>query len=100
VVLQRAPTGVGPHDAHQTPVLERPRALFHRPLVELHHRLTTIGLVAGGAQAGERKRVRRRDGHLLLQQAAQDPLLDRPEVHAADPRVLAAALRDYCKVLI
>ena len=82
VVLQRAPSGVGPHDAQQTLVLERPGGLFHRPLVELHHRLTATGLVAGGAEAGERERVRRGNRHLLLQQAAQDPLLDRLEVHA------------------
>ena len=46
-----------------------------RLLVVLADRLPAVGLVAGRAQRVERERVASRDGHLLLQQAAEDALL-------------------------
>ena len=85
VVLQRAATAVGPHDAQQAAVLQAAGGLLDRLLVQVHHRIAAAGLVAGTAQAAEGERVGRRHGHLLLQQAAQDALLDGVEIHAADP---------------
>ena len=68
-----------PVAAQTTRTSSRSRSRLHDRLdgrlVVVDHRVTRARLVAGGAQGAERERVRRRDGHLLLQQGAQHPLL-------------------------
>ena len=89
VVLQRPPALVGPHDAHQLPVLEPAQGRLDGRLVVVDDRVTAARLVAAGADGGERHRVGRRDGHLLLEEHPEDALLlggELGEGHTAEPR--------------
>jgi hypothetical protein len=95
VVLQRPPSGVRPHDAQQSSVLERPRCPLDGLFVEVDDRLPVARLVAGGSQRVGRERVRSRHRRLLLQQAAEDALIHRVENrkfgHPDDPRSRSAS---------
>lgn len=75
VVLARAPPAIRPDDAHELGVAQLPALVLEGLLVQVHHRLTTRRLVAGGPQRVERQRIAGRHGDLLLHQAAEDPLL-------------------------
>ena len=77
VVLQRARSPVGPDDPDQAALLQPAQGLLEGLVVVVGDRVAAAGLVAGAAERVEGQRVRRGDGPLLLQQAAEDALLHR-----------------------
>src|SRR5690606_28323748 len=67
-----------PGEAEGAQLGERGR---HLRVAQLHHRIPARGLVARGPQAVQGHRVGVRDRALLLEEAPEDSLLDRVQIH-------------------
>lgn len=97
VIFDRLTASVGPHDPHEPSIIEVARDSLDSLLVAVDDGLSVADLVAPGATRVGCQRTRGRHCCLLIQETAQDALVNgienRERAHAVDSR--ADAFRPF-----